>query len=75
MAGKRPIFTQNFSDNLLAIQAFLGLEDHKLARFWNYEWQIPESGEHVIMVRATDGDGKSQSSKPGDLHSVTVDVV
>ena len=29
MAGRRPIFTQNFSDNLLAIQAFLGLEGHK----------------------------------------------
>ncbi len=29
MAGKRPIFTQNFSDNLLAMQAFLGEEGPK----------------------------------------------
>jgi hypothetical protein len=29
MAGKRPIFTQNFTDNLLAIQAFFGSEDHQ----------------------------------------------
>lgn len=41
---------------------------------WNYKWQIPKTGEHVIMVRATDGDEKSQSSKPGDLHAVTVEV-
>jgi len=29
MAGRRPIFTQNFSANLLAIQVFLGSEGHK----------------------------------------------
>jgi hypothetical protein len=29
MAAKRPIFTQNFSDNLLAIQTFLGAEGLK----------------------------------------------
>ncbi|MGQ0809996.1 MAG: type II toxin-antitoxin system RelE/ParE family toxin [Nitrospiraceae bacterium] len=26
MAGKRPVFTQNFSDNLTAIQSFLGVD-------------------------------------------------
>ncbi len=41
---------------------------------WNYEWKIPESGEYVIMVRATDGDRKSQFTKPGDLHAVTVET-
>ena len=29
MAGKRPLFTQNFSANLLTIQAFLWSEGHK----------------------------------------------
>ncbi len=29
MAAKRPFFTQNFSDNLLDIQTFLGAEGHK----------------------------------------------
>jgi len=29
MADKRPIFTQNFSTNLLAIEAFLGTEGQK----------------------------------------------
>ena len=41
---------------------------------WNHEWQISISGEHVIMVRTTDGNGKTQSSKPGDLHAVTVET-
>lgn len=41
---------------------------------WNYEWNIPSQGEHVLMVRATDTEGQAQSSKPGDLHAVTVIV-
>ena len=43
--------------------------------FWNYDWQVPKSGEHVIVVRATDGNGHSQSTKSGDLHAISVEVV
>jgi len=41
---------------------------------WNYDWQISKPGEHVVMVRATDGEGNIQSTKPGDLHAVTVTI-
>ena len=41
---------------------------------WNYDWRIPGQGEHVLMVRATDGEGNTQSSKPGDFHAVSVSV-
>lgn len=42
---------------------------------WNYEWRVPAQGEQVLMVRATDEEGKTQSTKPGDLHAVTVNVI
>jgi DMSO/TMAO reductase YedYZ molybdopterin-dependent catalytic subunit len=31
-------------------------------RFWRYEWTVPSPGRYSIMVRATDGTGRLQSS-------------
>ena len=31
-------------------------------RFWRYEWNVPSPGRYSIMVRATDGMGRLQSS-------------
>jgi hypothetical protein len=50
--------------------------------FWRYEWANPASGKHEIQVRATDGNGKLQtSSKSGEwpdgatgYHTVEVNV-
>jgi len=51
-------------------------------RFWSYRWTIPWAGRHTLMVRATDGAGRMQSSDEQGpfpdgatgLHEVTVTV-
>jgi hypothetical protein len=50
--------------------------------FWRYVWANPQSGKHEIQVRATDANGKLQtSSRSGEwpdgatgYHTVTVNV-
>jgi hypothetical protein len=50
--------------------------------FWKYVWINPPKGTHTITVRATDGNGKLQtSSSSGEwpdgatgYHEVTVEV-
>ena len=57
MAGKRPVFTENFSSNLLAIQTFLGSEgdqayQHLLDRLFNdlvpTICEFPQSGRSFL---------------------------
>ena len=51
-------------------------------RFWSYRWAIPGPGGYTLMVRATDGTGRLQSSDEQGpfpdgatgLHEVTVTV-
>lgn len=51
-------------------------------RFWRYEWTVLRPGRHTLLVRATDGTGKVQTSVEQDpapdgatgLHEVTVTV-
>lgn len=51
-------------------------------RFWRYRWMIPSPGRYTLLVRATDGNGKLQSSVEQEpapdgaagLHEVTVTV-
>ncbi len=51
-------------------------------RFWHYRWMIPSRGRYTLLVRATDGNGKPQSSVEQEpapdgaagLHEVTVTV-
>ena len=51
--------------------------------FWKYVWIHPPKGKHEIVVRATDGDGKLQTSHSSGewpdgatgYHSITLDVV
>ncbi len=31
--------------------------------FWNHDWEPEESGEHTLVVRATDGEGRVQNPK------------
>lgn len=49
-------------------------------RFWSYDWQAPASGRYQLIVRATDGIGRIQTSIEQDpapdgatgLHEITV---
>jgi hypothetical protein len=68
MAGKRPIFTQNFSANLLAIQAFLGSESHKpFQRFLDHLFdeivpqlcRFPKSGRSFLAHTIHSSEAKS----------------
>lgn len=51
-------------------------------RFWSYRWAVPRPGRYSLMVRATDGTGRVQSSVEqeafpdgaGGIHEVTVTV-
>lgn len=50
--------------------------------FWSYDWAVPEPGRHTMLVRATDGTGKVQTSLDQDpapdgatgFHEITVTV-
>jgi DMSO/TMAO reductase YedYZ molybdopterin-dependent catalytic subunit len=50
--------------------------------FWRYEWTAPKAGRYTLLVRATDGTGKRQTSIEQDpapdgatgLHEITVTV-
>ena len=72
MAGKRPIFTQNFSANLLAIQAFLGSEGHKpFQRFLDRLFddivpqlcRFPKSGRSFLAHTIHSSEAKSFAKK------------
>ena len=72
MAGKRPIFTQNFSANLLAIQAFLGSEGHKpFQRFLDRLFddivpqlcRFPKSGRSFLAHTIHSSEAKSLAKK------------
>jgi len=65
MAGKRPVFTENFSSNLLTIHSFLGLEgdsayQHLLDRLFEdivpTICQFPKSGPSFLAhtIRSSD---------------------
>ena len=51
-------------------------------RFWKLEWEVPKPGRYTLVVRATDGTGRVQSSDEREpapdgaagLHQVTVTV-
>jgi hypothetical protein len=72
MAGKRPIFTQNFSANLLAIQAFLGSEGQKpFQRFLDRLFddiipqlcRFPKSGRSFLAHTIHSSEAKSLAKK------------
>ncbi len=72
MAGKRPIFTQNFSDNLLAIQAFWGPEGHRpfqhfLDRLFDEIvprlCRLPKSGRSFLTHTIQSAEAKSLEKK------------
>jgi hypothetical protein len=50
--------------------------------FWNYDWAVQALGRYTMLVRATDGTGKVQTSIEQDpapdgatgLHEITVTV-
>lgn len=50
--------------------------------FWSYEWAAPAPGRYTLVVRATDGSGKVQTSIEQDpapdgatgLHEISVTV-
>lgn len=50
--------------------------------FWHYDWTVPKPGRYSLIVRATDGAGRLQSSSDQDpapdgatgLHEITVTV-
>ncbi len=52
-------------------------------RFWCYRWELPPPGRYSLVVRATDGTGRIQSSEEqapfpdgaAGLHEITVSVV
>jgi DMSO/TMAO reductase YedYZ molybdopterin-dependent catalytic subunit len=52
-------------------------------QFWHYEWTVPKAGRHTLLVRATDGNDRLQTSVEQDpapdgatgLHEATVTVV
>jgi len=52
-------------------------------RFWRYRWELPPPGRYSLVVRATDGTGRVQSSEEqapfpegaAGLHEITVSVV
>ena len=52
-------------------------------RFWRYEWVVRQSGRYTLLVRATDGTGRLQTSieqEPAPdgaagLHEITVTVL
>lgn len=52
-------------------------------RFWSYDWTVPKTGRHTLLVRATDGTGKLQTAIEQDpapdgatgLHEITVTVI
>ena len=35
---------------------------HAAWRFWSYPWAVPTSGRYALIVLATDGSGKIQTS-------------
>ncbi|MGB0909313.1 MAG: Ig-like domain-containing protein [Nitrospirales bacterium] len=41
-------------------------------RLWTYNWQIPNPGEHTIIVRATNGQGTTQGKRLDDWHAVSI---
>ncbi len=49
---------------------------------WNYDWDVPQPGKHMVAVRAIDAKGKIQTSEitrpqpagATGLHSIVVDV-
>lgn len=51
-------------------------------RFWQYRWELPPPGRHSLVVRATDGKGRIQSSEEqvpfpdgaAGFHEITVTV-
>ncbi len=51
-------------------------------RFWRYDWAVLNPGRHTLLVRATDGTGRVQSSVEQDpapdgaagLHEITVTI-
>ncbi len=51
-------------------------------RFWHFDWRVQKPGRHTLLVRATDGTGKIQTSIEQDpapdgasgLHEITVTV-
>lgn len=72
MAGKRPLFTHNFSDNLLAIQTFLGAEGHKpFQRFLDRLFddivpqlcRFPKSGRMFLAHTIHSSEAKSLAKK------------
>ena len=72
MAGKRPVFTENFSSNLLAIHSFLGSEGDSayqrlLARLFEdivpTICQFPESGHSFLARTIRSSDAKRLSKK------------
>lgn len=50
--------------------------------FWQYDWRVPKADRYALLVRATDGTGKLQTSTEQDaapdgasgLHEITVTV-
>ena len=66
-----------------ACQIFSNPMPSQVWAFWRYVWVNPPRGKHEIQVRATDANGKLQtSSRSGEwpdgatgLHSVSVEVV
>ena len=80
MAGKRPVFTENFSSNLLAIHSFLGSEGDSayqrlLARLFEdivpTICQFPESGHSFLARTIRSSDAKRLSKKtPGSSQAI-----
>jgi plasmid stabilization system protein ParE len=72
MAGNRPIFTQNFSANLLAIQTFFGADGHQsfqgfLDRLFDEIvprlCRFPKSGRSFLIHSIHSSEGKSLVKK------------
>ncbi len=72
MAGNRPIFTQNFSDYLLAIQTFFGEEGHQIFQgFLDHLFdeivprlcRFPKSGRSFLIHAIHSSEGKSLVAK------------
>ena len=65
-----------------ACQIFSNPNPSQVWAFWRYVWASPTKGKHVLQVRATDANGKLQtSSQSGEwpdgatgYHTVTVEV-
>ena len=64
-------------------QIFSNPNPSQVWAFWRYVWVNPEKGKHEVQVRATDANGRLQtSSKSGEwpdgatgYHTVSVEVV